>query len=59
MTTDKELRDAIAAKARDNRIDCKTLLDLAAERSVSPAELGRLCNEMHIRIGHCQLGCFT
>jgi len=59
MATDEELREAIRRAARDGRVACKALLELAARSGESPARIGRLCDEMEIRISQCQLGCFT
>lgn len=50
--------------ARSRRVDgrrtlaCASALRLAEECGVSPARIGRFCNEQGIRIARCQLGCF-
>jgi len=53
-----EIRRRVREASRDGRVECKVLLQLAREIGTDPAELGRLCNEMRIRIRRCQLGCF-
>ena len=59
MPSEQELRDAIEAAAKENRVSCKQMLDLAARTGAAPAEVGRLCNEMDIKVRACQLGCFN
>ena len=58
MATEQEIREAIGLAAKDGKVACKALLDLAAQTAVPPKEIGRLCDEMGIRIHGCQLGCF-
>ncbi|MHC4718280.1 MAG: hypothetical protein ACYS5V_15010 [Planctomycetota bacterium] len=56
--TEEQLREAVRAKAVDGRAACKVLLDMAAETGTPPAEIGRICNDLGIKIKACQLGCF-
>ncbi len=56
--TQEELRTAVRAKAADGKVPCKVLLDLAVETGAPPAEIGRMCNELGIKVHACQLGCF-
>ena len=56
--TEEQVREAIQAKAADGRAACKALLDLAVETQTPPRQIGRLCDEMGIKIVACQLGCF-
>jgi len=58
MAREDEIRNRIREASRDGRVECRVLLDMARETGADPAELGRLCNEMRIRIRRCQLGCF-
>ena len=55
---EQEIRDAIRQAAADGKVACKALLDLAAQTGAPPGEIGRLCDEMGLRIRTCQLGCF-
>jgi len=55
---EKELRDLIEEKQKDQRIACKTALLIAEKAGVSPRKVGELLNEMKIKIHSCQLGCF-
>jgi len=58
MTDENTLREAIDGLAVGRRVTCRDLLNLAARLGVESAELGRLCNEMQIKITDCRLGCF-
>ena len=58
MSDDEGLRRAIQEAAKDGKVPCKFLLDLAARTATPPARIGQLCNEMDVRIRSCQLGCF-
>ncbi len=59
MTADQEIRELIQAKVKDGRVACKVLLELAEQTQTPSMELGKLCDEMKIRITGCQLGCFN
>jgi len=52
------ISEAIREKAEDNRISCKNALDIAEHFQVSPAVVGKACNELKLKIMGCQLGCF-
>ena len=56
--TAEQLREAIRQRSADGKIACKALLELAKASAAEPREIGRLCDEMGIRISACQLGCF-
>ena len=44
----------------DRRIlTCAQALSLAAELGVEPIRIGRICDQENIRLGGCQLGCFS
>jgi len=58
MTAEQQIRQLIQQAAEDGRVPCKFLLDLARRTGSAPKDIGRLCNEMDIRIRACQLGCF-
>ncbi|MGB9616253.1 MAG: hypothetical protein ACP5M0_01885 [Desulfomonilaceae bacterium] len=55
---DQELKELIAEKQKEQRIACKTALQIAETAGVSPRKVGELLNEMKIKIHSCQLGCF-
>ena len=58
MTDDHEIRELIQAQAKDGRVSCKAMLSLAEQTQTSAKQIGKLCNEIKIRITGCQLGCF-
>lgn len=56
--TQEQLREAIRQRAAGGKVSCKAMLELAAETETPPKEIGRLCDELSIKITACQLGCF-
>jgi hypothetical protein len=52
------VESALRSKAEDGTIACHDALATAAEFGMDSREVGRLLNEMKIKICHCQLGCF-
>jgi hypothetical protein len=52
------IKNAINEKTKDGRITCSDALAIAKNLNVSPGEVGKLLNEMKIKIKGCQLGCF-
>jgi hypothetical protein len=56
--TNDEVRAAVREAAAEGRASCRSLLALAERLGAEPADVGRACNEMDIRIYECQLGCF-
>ena len=58
MDAQRDLSELIRRAARDNKVACKTLFELAERTGTPIKEIGRLCDEMDIRISNCQLGCF-
>ncbi len=58
MPNEQEIREFVESSVKDGRITCKVLLDFAFETQTTPAVIGQLCNEMDIKVGACQLGCF-
>ena len=53
-----ELKDKLLALARDCKIPCALAFKLAAESGVKIAEIGKMADELEIKITSCQLGCF-
>ena len=53
-----DLRAAVAELASEGKAPCRQLLELAGRAGVAPREIGRLCDELKIKIVGCQLGCF-
>ena len=55
---DKEIRVLIMKKQSGNRISCEDACEIAEQIGASKIEIGRLLDEMKIKIHSCQLGCF-
>lgn len=55
---EKVLRDLIMNMQSDQRISCETAMEVAKEAEVTPTKIGRLLDEMGIKIHSCQLGCY-
>ncbi len=54
----EELKTKIHAAAPEGRISCAAAMRLAEELVISRKDMGRLLNELKIKIKQCQLGCF-
>lgn len=44
--------------ATDGKITCTEARRLAEELQVDPSEIGKLCDEVKVKIMGCELGCF-
>lgn len=40
-------------------LTCAEALSLAGELKVEAKQIGRICDQENIRLGRCQLGCFS
>lgn len=54
----KQIKTRLLDMAREGKVSCRTALGIAEELGVSPIEVGRMANELQIKISSCQLGCF-
>jgi hypothetical protein len=54
----KTLEEAIKKKAKDGRLPCAVCFKIAEDFGISKGEMGKILNEMKIKISQCQLGCF-
>ena len=52
------IRSASSGSEDHKKIACTHALQIAADFNISPHEVGRICNELSIKITACQLGCF-
>lgn len=53
------LIETLKAQAGDEkRIACAAAFKIARDLDVPLAEVGRTCDELGIKVRHCQLGCF-
>jgi hypothetical protein len=49
---------ALRKASVNNRLACETAHTLSRELNVPLSEIGKICNELKIRITACRLGCF-
>ncbi len=54
----KEVRERILFEAESLKLPCKKAFTIASEVGCPVADVGRICNEVGIKIIGCQLGCF-
>ena len=54
----KKLEEAIQGKAKDGKLPCAMCFKIAEDFGISKMEMGKILNEMKVRIRQCQLGCF-
>ncbi|MFA4853398.1 MAG: hypothetical protein WC868_00735 [Bacteroidales bacterium] len=58
----KNVEKAIKAKSIDKNgklsIACITAFEIAEKFNVPGSEIGKICNELKIKIINCRLGCF-
>lgn len=54
----QEVIEAIKKAASGNRLSCEKAHTLAQDLNIPLSEIGKVCNELHIKISSCQLGCF-
>ena len=54
----KKLEETILTKAKEEKIPCASCFKIAEDFGISKQEMGEILNQMKIKIGHCQLGCF-
>lgn len=62
MPAPEQIAEAIKSAARPVqgklKLNCAAAFEIAARFEVTPATVGRICNQQNIRISNCQLGCF-
>ena len=54
----EEIKQKIKERSVDGKISCAQAEAVAAECGVSRQEVGKLINELELKIVACQLGCF-
>lgn len=55
---ESKLKDLIMKKQSNGKISCKVACDIADETGTPRREVGRILDELRIKIRSCQLGCF-
>ena len=54
----KRLEEKIKELSLDGKLSCQDALQVAKELDCEPGEVGRVCDELKIKIFNCSLGCF-
>ena len=54
----KKLEETILKKAKEGKLPCAMCFKIAEDFKISKREMGKILNEMKVRISQCQLGCF-
>ena len=54
-----ELEKKIKSSLVDGRLLCAIAFKIAKELKVSPRDVGDAANKLSVKIGGCQLGCFS
>jgi hypothetical protein len=57
MDRDK-LEKVILEKAKEGKLPCAVCFKIAEDFGISNKEMGKILNEMKVKISQCQLGCF-
>ncbi len=57
MTREK-LIESVRSASVNSRLTCEKAHELSRILNISLREIGEVCNELHIKIASCQLGCF-
>ena len=53
-----DIQNLVQARAEENTLSCVEAQKLAAELELSMNQIGKVANELGIKIVGCQLGCF-
>ncbi len=56
--SEEKIADAVRAAAVNNRLSCEKAHELSRNLGLSLKKIGEVCNQLHIKISSCQLGCF-
>ena len=54
----KKIEELIKEKAKDGKLPCAMCFKIAEDFGISKKEMGKILNEMKVKISQCQLGCF-
>jgi len=53
-----KIEEIIKEKAKEGRLPCAMCFKIAEDFGISKKEMGKILNEMKVKISQCQLGCF-
>jgi len=54
----KKLEEVILKKVKAGKLPCAQCFKIAEDFGISKREMGKVLNEMKVKISQCQLGCF-
>jgi hypothetical protein len=54
----KKIEEAILKKSKEGKLPCAMCFKIAEDFGISKNKMGKVLNEMKIKISQCQLGCF-
>ncbi len=58
MMDRKKIEEVIKGKSKEGRLPCAMCFKIAEDFGISKREMGKILNEMKVKISQCQLGCF-
>ena len=58
MMDRKKLEETILKKSKNGKLPCALCFKIAEDFGISKREMGKILNEMKVKISQCQLGCF-
>ena len=58
MVDRKKLEETILEKTKDGKLPCAMCFKIAEDFGISKKGMGKILNEIKIKISQCQLGCF-
>ncbi|MGA2318223.1 MAG: hypothetical protein ABSG71_17860 [Thermodesulfobacteriota bacterium] len=58
MVDRKRLEETILKKSKAGKLPCAMCFKIAEDFGISKREMGKVLNEIKIKISQCQLGCF-
>jgi hypothetical protein len=53
-----KIEGTIKEKTKDGKLPCAVCFKIAEDFGISKKEMGKILNEMKVKISQCQLGCF-
>ncbi len=56
--TEEKIIEAVRDASANNRLTCEKAHELSRNLNLSLKTIGEVCNQLHIKISACQLGCF-
>jgi len=54
----KKIEEVIKKEAKEGKLPCAMCFKIAEDFGIPKKKLGEILNEMKVKIGRCQLGCF-